>query len=163
MSSSQNLVLSTNLGRIEHGIVFNIIKLRSYYGLYDRERPDYQDMAEIPTFYFSLDDFPRLDIQLDYPSRCSVVVFHGLELGRLKGKIILSRIPTLISEYSEDVDDAVAKLEDILQQIPKFVLVITGESLEEYYASSIKSSASIAWILAGQGGPVISLGRTRSN
>ena len=69
----------------------------------------------------------------------------------------------MISEYFQDAGDAVAKLEDILQQIPKFVLVITGESLAEYDASSIKSSASIAWILAGQGGPVISLGKTWSN
>ena len=135
-----------------------------FYGLYDSERPDYRDMAQIPTFYFSLDNFPGLEVQLDYPSRCSVVVFHDLEVERLKGKLILSRIPPpLTSQYPEDAGDAVAKLEDILQQIPKFVLVITGESLEEYYASSIKSSASIAWILAGQGGPVISLGRTRSN
>ena len=146
--------------------MLNIIKLRSYYGLYGSDRPDYQDMAEIPTFYFSLDNFPSLNIQLDYPSRCSVVVFHGLELRRLKG--ILSSLsylpsPPLISEYFQDAGDAVAKLEDILQQIPKFVLVITGESLAEYDASSIKSSASIAWILAGQGGPVISLGKTWSN
>ena len=70
--------------------MLNIIKLRSYYGLYDSERPDYRDMAQIPTFYFSLDNFPGLEVQLDYPSRCSVVVFHGLELRRLKGRIILS-------------------------------------------------------------------------
>ena len=116
-------------------------------------------MAQIPTFYFSLDNFPGLDVQLDYPSRCSVVVFHDLEVERLKGKLILSRIPPpLISQYSEDAGDAVTKLEVILQQIPKFVLVITGESPEEY-SSSIKS-AYIPWILAGHGGPVMSLGRS---
>ena len=46
----------------------------------------------------------------------------------------------------------------MLQQIPKFVLVITGESPEQY-SSSIKS-AYIPWIFAGRGGPVISVGRT---
>ena len=70
-------------------ILYTLI-LRSYYGLYDSERPHYPDLAEIPTFYFSLDSFPSLDVQLDYPSRCSVIVFHGLEVGRIQGKIILS-------------------------------------------------------------------------
>ena len=153
MSSSQNLVLSTNLGRIDQMIMFN-----TKYNT-DSERPSYQDMAEIPTFYFSLASFPSLELQLDYPSKCSVIVFHGLQVGRLKGKInvpLSQFCHPLISGYSEDAGDAVAKLEEMLQQIPKFVLVITGESPEEYFAS-IKS-AFIPWIISGPGGPVISLG-----
>ena len=62
-------------------------------------------------------------------------------------------------EYCEAAADAVAKLEEILQQIPKFVLVITGESPEEYFSTI--TTAYVPWILAGQGGPVISLGRSR--
>ena len=116
-------------------------------------------MAEIPTFYFSLDQFPSLDIQLDYPSRCSILVFHGLVVERVGGKKKTSANNfDLCSVYSEDADDAVAKLEDILQQIPKFVLVITGDGESpEDFASSIKS-AYIPWIFTGRGGPVISVG-----
>ena len=91
---------------------------------------------------------------MDFPSKCYVVVFHNLELVRIHGKNQYVESRDLF--YCKEASDAVSKLQDILKQIPKFVLVITRESADQY-GSQIKSE-DIPWILSG-GGPVMSLGR----
>ena len=119
-------------------------------------------LQDTPSYQLSMDFDKETLRSMDVPNRCSVIVFGDLLIQDIPSNLIsnITKLYYIILISTSVAVSIVKKISKVLEQVPKFALIISNKSANKSAAfPSSLHSETIPWILTSAGSHVVTAGR----
>ena len=119
-------------------------------------------LKETPSYQLSMNFDKETLRSLDVPNRCSVIVFGDLMYQDIPSNLIsnITKLYYIILISTSVAVSIVKKISKVLEQVPKFALIISNKSSNNSAAfPSSLHFETIPWILTSAGSHVVTAGR----